>query len=66
MTVKFYRYTSIRDYQFNFPFLNNDAFYVEDPDGADGQGKEYRVTRGGREAEGTDGGTGAKDPLGRR
>jgi len=50
MTVKFYRYTNIRDYQFNLPVLNNDAFYIEEADDQTAQGKEYRIVRGGREA----------------
>jgi hypothetical protein len=31
MTVKFYRFSNIRDYQFNLPALQNDAFYIEEP-----------------------------------
>jgi hypothetical protein len=51
MTVKFYRYANIRDYQFFLPVLQSDAFYVEEPDDeAAAQGKEYRVTRSGRSA----------------
>jgi len=51
MTVKFYIYSNIRDYQFNLPALQSDAFYVEEPDDPDAaQGKEYRVTRGDRNA----------------
>ncbi len=51
ITVKFYRYSNIRDYQFNLPVLQSDAFYIEEPDdAAAARGKEYRVTRGGRSA----------------
>ncbi len=51
MTVKFYRFSNIRDYQFNLPALQSGDFYVEEPDEASvAQGKEYRVTRGGRNA----------------
>ncbi|MBN2021021.1 MAG: protein BatD [Sedimentisphaerales bacterium] len=49
LTVKFYIYTGIGDYQFDIPALSSDAFYVEDPEGA-GQPKQYRVNRRNRQA----------------
>lgn len=45
LTVKFYVYANIGDYQFDIPALNNDAFYVEDRDAT----KQYRVNRRNKE-----------------
>jgi hypothetical protein len=50
MTVNFYRFSNIGDYQFNIPVLNKDAFYIEEPDGMTSEAKQYRITREGREA----------------
>ncbi|MBN2455576.1 MAG: BatD family protein [Sedimentisphaerales bacterium] len=50
LTVKFYRYANIGDYQFNIPVLNSDAFYIEEPDDTTSQTKQYRITKGGRDA----------------
>jgi len=50
MTVRFYRYANIGEYQFNIPILNSDDFYIEEPDDSTGQAKQYRTTRDGREA----------------
>jgi hypothetical protein len=46
MTVKFYVYSNVGDYQFDIPALTNDAFYVEDLDAV----KQYRINRRNREA----------------
>ncbi len=46
LTVKFYVYANIGDYQFDIPALTNDAFYVEDRDAT----KQYRVNRRNKEA----------------
>ncbi len=46
LTVKFYVYSNIGDYQFDIPALTNDAFYVEDNEAT----KQYRVNRRSREA----------------
>jgi BatD DUF11 like domain len=46
LTVKFYVYANIGDYQFDIPAFNNDAFYVEDRDAT----KQYRVNRRNKEA----------------
>jgi hypothetical protein len=50
LTVKFYRYANIGDYQFNIPALDSDDFVVEEFEGDAGQAKQNRVNRGGREA----------------
>ncbi len=50
MSVKFYRYANIRDYQFNIGALSSDAFYVEELDTSDGQAREYRVNHRGRDS----------------
>ena len=50
LTVKFYRYANIGDYQFNIPALNSDDFVVEELEGNAGQAKQNRVSRRGREA----------------
>jgi hypothetical protein len=50
LTVKFYIYADIGDYQFDIPALTSDAFFVEDPEGDAGQPKQYRVNRRNREA----------------
>ncbi len=50
LTVKFYIYADIGDYQFDIPALNSDAFIVEDLEGEAGKAKQYRVTRRNREA----------------
>jgi hypothetical protein len=41
LTVKFYVYSNIGDYQFDIPALSSDAFYVEDNEAT----KQYRVNR---------------------
>ena len=46
LTVKFYVYANIGDYQFDIPALTNDAFCVEDLEAT----KQYRVNRRNREA----------------
>ena len=46
LTVKFYIYSKIGDYQFDIPGLNTDAFYVEDNEAA----KQLRVNRKNRDA----------------
>ena len=46
LTVKFYVYANVGDYQFDIPALTNDAFYVEDRDAT----KQYRVNRRNKEA----------------
>ncbi len=46
LTVKFYVYANIGDYQFDIPALTSDAFYVEDRDAT----KQYRVNRRNKEA----------------
>jgi len=50
LTVKFYVYANIGDYQFNISALNSDAFVIEELEGGAGQAKQNRVNRGGREA----------------
>jgi hypothetical protein len=46
LTVKFYVFANVGDYQFNIPALNSDAFYVEDNENT----KQQRVNRRNREA----------------
>jgi hypothetical protein len=46
LTVKFYVYSNVGDYEFDIPALNNDAFYVEDNEAT----KQYRVNRKNKEA----------------
>ena len=46
LTVKFYVYANVGDYQFDIPALTNDAFYVEDRDAT----KQYKVNRRNKEA----------------
>jgi hypothetical protein len=46
LTVKFYVYSNVGDYQFNIPALTNDAFYVEDNEAM----KQFRINRRNREA----------------
>jgi hypothetical protein len=46
LTVKFYVYSNVGDYQFDIPALTNDAFYVEDFEAT----KQFRVNRRNREA----------------
>jgi hypothetical protein len=46
LTVKFYVYANIGDYQFDIPALNSDAFYVEDNENT----KQQRVNRRNRDA----------------
>jgi len=50
MTVKFYRYADVRDFQFNIPALHSDTFGVEDLDDSSRRAKEYRVVHKGRDA----------------
>jgi hypothetical protein len=50
LTVKFYRYANIGDYQFNIPAMDSDDFVIEELEGGAGQAKQNRVNRGGREA----------------
>jgi len=46
LTVKFYVFANVGDYQFDIPALSNDAFYVEDNEAT----KQYRVNRRNKEA----------------
>ena len=46
MTVKFYVYSNVGDYQFDISALTSDAFYVEDLEAT----KQYRINRRNREA----------------
>jgi hypothetical protein len=50
LTVKFYRYANIGDYQFNIPAQDSDKFVVEELEAGTGQAQQNRVNRGGREA----------------
>lgn len=49
LTVKFYVYANVGDYQFNIPALNSDDFVVEELEGGAGQTKQSRISRGGRD-----------------
>jgi hypothetical protein len=46
MTVKFYISADIGDFQFNIPVFTSDDFYVEEPDIANQQVKEYNLGNG--------------------
>ncbi len=46
MTVKFYVYSNIGDYQINIPALTSDEFFVEDNEAT----KQYRINRKNRDA----------------
>jgi hypothetical protein len=46
LTVKFYVFANVGDYQLNIPALNSDAFYVEDNENT----KQQRVNRRNRDA----------------
>ncbi len=50
LTVKFYVYADIGDYNFDIPALTNEAFVVEDLDAGAGQAKQFRVARNNRQA----------------
>lgn len=43
MTIRFYISADIGNFQFNIPAFNDDVFYIEDPDVADPQAKQYRL-----------------------
>jgi len=43
LTVKFYIFADLGDFQFNVPAFTGDAFYLEDPDISDRQAKEFLV-----------------------
>jgi len=43
LTVKFYIFADLGDFQFNVPAFTGDAFYLEDPDISDRQAKQFLV-----------------------
>ena len=43
MTVKFYVMTNVGDFNFNIPAFSGEDFYLEDPDTANPQAKQYRI-----------------------
>ena len=46
MTIKFYIFTDIGDFQFNIPAFTNDMFYIEEPDISNPQAREYDLGNG--------------------
>lgn len=46
MTVKFYIFANIGDFQFNIPAFTNDIFYIEEPDISNPQAREYNLGNG--------------------